>query len=429
MKSASGEHDSATASGDTSIAGFRQLEGCRVTDSRNLIDILDLGAQPLANSLKSSADEEQQRFPLRICFCPDSSLLQLDGTVEKEALFDDYVWVSGTSPSTRSYAEKFCQRVIDVVGLSDDELVIEIASNDGTFLSPFIGRGFSNVMGVDPAANIAKIAQRNGVNTLNAYWNRAVAEQLVAQRGKAKVVIARNVLPHVSELLDVVAGIENALADRGIGVIEFHSAEAILDGLQYDSIYHEHLSYFSIQSISLLMDKFGLYPFHLHESAVSGGSHVLYFSKMKLGESEQLAKGVQREVVNQVNELESWVRFAKNAYDHRRRTLELVNACTGKFVGFGASARSQTYLNFCGVDSSKIQAVIDNNPLKQGSFCPGSSIPIVSIDDGMGVDPDVILILAWNFRDEICMECRDRGFRGQFLVPFPDEPRLLEVGH
>ena len=413
-------------SSDASIASFHQLEGCRITGSHNFVNILDLGAQPLANSLKRSMDEEQQTFPLRICFCPDSSLLQLDGTVEKEVLFDDYVWVSGTSPATRSYADEFCQRVIDVVGPASDELVIEIASNDGTFLSPFIGRGFSNVMGVDPATNVAEIAQRNGVITLNAYWNKEVSEQLVAKSGKAKVVIARNVLPHVSELSDVVAGIEYALVDQGVGVIEFHSAGAILDGLQYDSIYHEHLSYFSIKSISLLMGKFGLYPFHLHKSPISGGSLVLYFSKVKLSESEQLANAIQREVADQVNELESWVHFAERAYDHRRRTVDLINACTGKIVGFGASARSQTYLNFCGVDSSRIQAVIDNSPLKQGAFCPGSSIPIVSLDDGMRIDPDVILILAWNFRDEIRSECRDKGFRGEFLVPFPDEPRFLE---
>lgn len=406
---------------------YKTINTCRISESDNLIKILDLGIQPLANSLKINAEDLEEKFPLSISFCPESSLVQLNETIAKNVLFDQYVWVTGTSKVAKEYSEIFFQRVVERTGLEHNDFVIEIASNDGTFLMPFIKNGFSNIIGVDPAANIAEIANKNGVNTLNEFWNMQISKKLVSEHGKAKVIFARNVIPHVEELLEVIAGVENALRGDGVGIIEFHDVGGILEDIQYDSIYHEHLCYFSIKSMTYLLNQFKLFPFHIDISPISGGSYVIYFSKTKRDISKDLKNLIQIETSNQVNELDTWVKFAVKTKKHKNKTLEILSTLKNKkIIGFGSSARSQTYLNYCGITSKNLEAIIDNNPLKQGLFAPGSSIPILSFEKGMNLKPDLIFILAWNFKDEIVKECRNFGYKGEFLVPFPGEPYFLK---
>mgnify|MGYP001420068993 CR=1 FL=1 len=407
---------------DRSVS-YTTIDCCRISGSQSLEKILDLGNQPLANSLKKDAQNGETLFPLSISYCPDSSLLQLNETVNKEVIFDHYVWVTGTSAIARSYADIFANRVIEITDLDKEDFVVEIASNDGTFLKPFINRGYFKVLGVDPARNVAETANQHGIKTLSDFWSSALAEEIISDYDHAKIVIARNVMPHVSELLDVMAGIELILRKDGVGVIEFHDAGKIQTELHYDSIYHEHLCYFSIQSITYLINQFELHPFHIEKSPISGGSWVIYLSKNKRKQSAELEEAVIKENENRVNHLSSWQDFAQRAKAHRKETLEIINSLNGKkVVGFGSSARSQTYLNYCGINNKQIDAIIDNNSLKQGLFAPGPSIPIVTFERGMEMNPDLIFILAWNFRDEIAKECRSYGYRGEFFVPFPKNP-------
>ena len=401
---------------------YEIITRCRISKSE-LIDVLHLGEQPLANSLKNNQKNSEEKFPLSISFCEESSLLQLNETVDKEVLFDHYVWVTGTSKTTQRYANAFADRLISNLDLKQEDFIIEIASNDGTFLNPFLTKGYNNVLGVDPAKNIAEIANRNGINTLQEFWSSSLANQIVADSGQAKVLFARNVIPHVSELLDVMKGIEFVLRDDGVGIIEFHDAGKILKELHYDSIYHEHLCYFSIESMTYLLNRFALHPFHIEKSPISGGSRVIYFSKEKRQKTPDLQEAVIEENSNKVNKLSSWKDFAKRTITHRKETLDILESLNGKtIIGFGSSARSQTYLNYCGINSEKINAIIDNNPLKQGMYAPGSSIPIVDFEQGMKLNPDLIFILAWNFRDEIVKQCNMYGYTGDFLVPFPNKP-------
>ena len=401
---------------------YEIITRCRISKSE-LIDVLHLGEQPLANSLKNNQKNSEEKFPLSISFCEESSLLQLNETVDKEVLFDHYVWVTGTSKTTQRYANAFADRLISNLDLKQEDFIIEIASNDGTFLNPFLTKGYNNVLGVDPAKNIAEIANRNGINTLQEFWSSSLANQIVADSGQAKVLFARNVIPHVSELLDVMKGIEFVLRDDGVGIIEFHDAGKILKELHYDSIYHEHLCFFSIQSMTYLLNRFALHPFHIEKSPISGGSRVIYFSKAKRQKTPDLQEAVIEENSNKVNKLSSWKDFAKRTITHRKETLDILESLNGKtIIGFGSSARSQTYLNYCGINSEKINAIIDNNPLKQGMYAPGSSIPIVDFEQGMKLNPDLIFILAWNFRDEIVKQCNMYGYTGDFLVPFPNKP-------
>ena len=393
-----------------------------------MVKILDLGSQPLANSLKNNAHKGEVLFPLSISYCPNSSLLQLNETVSKKILFDHYVWVTGTSEVAKDYAEIFANRVIEIADLDKKDLIVEIASNDGTFLKPFLNKGYFKILGVDPARNVAETANQQGIQTLPDFWSSALTEEIISDYDQAKVVIARNVIPHVSELSDVMAGIEMILRRDGVGVIEFHDAGKIRTELHYDSIYHEHLCYFSIQSMTYLLNQFELNPFHIEKSPISGGSWVIYFSKNKRKKSVELDKAVYNENQNKINQLSSWQDFALSVEAHRKETLEMINSLNGKkLVGFGSSARSQTYLNFCGIDNKQIDAIIDNNSLKQGFFAPGSSIPIVNFEQGMGMNPDLIFILAWNFRNEIAKECRSYGYQGEFFVPFPQEPYFFNA--
>lgn len=402
---------------------YKNIQNCRISGSSNLVTILELGNQPLANALKKAPDEIEDRFPLTLMFCPDSSLVQLRETIDKEVLFSNYTWVTGTALTTQEYARSFFQRVAEVVKPDSDDLIIEIASNDGTFLMPFLKCGYRNILGIDPAKNIAALANQRGVRTLDRFWDNRAAEEVVAKFGNAKAVIARNVIPHVSELHNVIEGIEYALQNDGVGIIEFHYAGQILQELHYDSIYHEHLCYFSIKSITYLLALYGLTPFHIDTSPISGGSYVIYFSKKKRQQSENYLNLLEKENQIGVNEIHTWKNFAKTCYEHRGKSIDIGESFSSKTVlGFGASARSSTYLNFCGFDSNHIKAIIDNNPLKQGMYSPGTSIPIVSLERGIKMNPDLIFILAWNFRDEIIRECRMNGYSGEFLVAFPQSP-------
>jgi len=227
---------------------YSNIKKCRVCESDSIFPILNLGDQPLANALKKKQSEPELKIPLSLCYCSNCSLIQLKETVKKETLFSDYIWVTGTSMAVKSYVNTFYERAIKIANPKKGDFILEIASNDGTFLHPFNKNGFS-ILGVEPAANIAEIANSNGLNTITSFWSEQTSNEVLAKYGKAKIVFARNVIPHVSELHSVIAGIKHSLANDGTGIIEFHNAGEILKELHYDSIYHEHLCYFSIKSI------------------------------------------------------------------------------------------------------------------------------------------------------------------------------------
>ena len=401
---------------------YQRSPCCRVCKATGLHDLLDLGDQPLANALKKARDEREMSFPLTLSFCTNCSLIQIRETVDKEGLFSRYFWVTGTSKSAKSFANEFCSKALDVRRLSEKDYVLEIASNDGTFLKPFIEKGI-DVLGVDPASNIARIASEQGIPTLNAFWDQQTADIVVAQRGKASFVFARNVIAHASQLHDVMKGFHSVLSGDGVGAVEFHYAGNIHGQLQYDAIYHEHLCYFSIASFNRLLQFHGLFPWHIEPSPISGGAYVVYFTKEHRVPTAQYSALVLEESGYALTELSSWRKFAERCREHRRQSRELMSSFHDKkVVAFGASARSSTYLNFCGFSFRDIDAVIDNNELKHGHFTPGASIPIVSRKQGFVDDPEVVVLLAWNFKEEIVETCRASGFAGKFLLPFPDSP-------
>jgi hypothetical protein len=405
---------------------FNEIHECRLCGSKNLRNVLDLGHQPPANSLRAKLDNLVPEAPLKLVHCGHCSVVQLTATVDPEYLFSQYVWVTATSATARTYSETYCSEVLKRTQVKSP-FVVEIASNDGTFLRQFKDRGCP-VLGVDPALNIATLATEAGIPTWAEFFNIGIAERILAENPRPNIVMARNVIPHVKEIHSIVEGISALVDDDGVVAIEFHYAKTIVDELHYDSIYHEHLFYFSIKSISELFAKYGLAPFDVFNSPISGGSLVLIFSRKNAVErSAAINKATEIEDFSKLNELSTWQQFgvASEKHAHSLKTIVLEYAKKGRLIAYGASARSSTLMNFAGISVKEIECVMDRNPIKQGLYTPGTDIPIVSYEEGLvKLDGKHLLLLAWNFEDEIVADLRAGGFTGDIIVPLPGEVHI-----
>ena len=407
---------------------FEVIEKCRICGSPDITHFMDLGDQPPANSLRADLKEVLPAVPLQLVHCPECSVIQLSATVNPSYLFSQYVWVTGTSKTAHEYSKYFSTQVLDRSPVANP-FVVEIASNDGTFLKDFIQKG-CKVLGVDPAKNIAAMATEAGVPTLAEFFNLDTAKQIKKVNGPADIVFARNVIPHVKEVHSIISGIADLLNEEGLGVIEFHYSQIILDELHYDSVYHEHLFFYSLRSMMYLLNMHGLYSFDLTKSPISGGSLVIYFSKKQKEQSPVLKDALQQEEDKKTNELGTWQKFATNSAHHALALKKIVEEykAKGSVIGYGASARSSTMLNYAGLDSSVIDYVIDKNPLKHNRYTPGTDIPIISFEEGkMHFSKCAsILLLAWNFENEIVEELRANGYEGVIIVPLPNKIRIKE---
>ena len=245
---------------------MKHITACRVCQSSDIKPFFDLGMQPFANSLLTRPDESERTYPLSLSWCPECRLVQLNDTADPKELFSHYVWVTGTSSTAREYSKRFYQEVMKRSTLPKSGYALEIASNDGTFLKPFLAHGH-RVLGVDPAGNIAEMARMQGVPTQCAFWGGETAQRVVTEHGPAHVVFARNVLPHVANTHDFAEGLGQVLHDDGVLAVEVHYARIILEGLHYDSIYHEHLCYFTLRSLEHLLNRYGLHVFDISDPA------------------------------------------------------------------------------------------------------------------------------------------------------------------
>ena len=413
---------------------FNLETDCRNCNSDHLSQVLDLGAQPLANHLRYPGGNASGLVPLELNQCLACQTTQITATVQPKTLFDNYFWVTGTSATARSYSKMFVDRTqmvlsgLDRTAGPQPGFVVEIASNDGTILRRFLEGGW-RVLGVEPAGNIAAGAIAGEVPTLVEFFDAQVGLDLVHQYGIADVVVARNVVAHAANVHSVIEGMATVAGEGGVVVIEVHSAEVILSELHYDSIYHEHLFYFSLKTLSRLCEGHGLYPFDVFESPISGGSLVVFFSANRYAPSARLEKMTDRENRLGVNNRSRWATFAEAAIEHAAILKEVVDdfSRSRTVVGYGASARSSTMLNFAGITNGEVAVIVDQNELKQGRLTPGTDIPIVSPEVGLRQlgQSDALLLLAWNFEEEIVAQLRANGFRGDVIVPLPREVRVL----
>ena len=406
---------------------YETIECCRICGSDNIEEVLDLGEQPPANSLYRSDEKRPPDVPLRLMYCQKCSTVQLGEDVDPEYLFGEYLWVTGTSATAEQYSHEFAKKALSqVVDQNKSPYIVEIASNDGTFLKRFIEKG-CKVLGIDPAKNIAELAVKNGIPTKADFFTLDLAERLVEKEGKADIVFARNVIPHVKEIHSVMGGISTLINEDGVGIIEVHNAGLILEELHYDYIYHEHLFYYTLKTISGLIERYGLHVFDVMLSPISGGSWVIYFSKNKKEKTKELIKYEKQELENNINSYHRWVEFSDQVTVHSEKLKKMVMQSDKKIPAYGASARSSTLLNFCGITNKHISVVIDKNPMKNGLMTAGSNIPVVSFEDGLKEikSSEKILLLAWNFQDEIVQELREAGFSGKFIIPLPGDPYTL----
>ena len=403
---------------------FEIIDCCRLCGSTDLAQVLDLSDQPAANSLYSPDENMPPAVPLQLWFCKDCSAVQLSASIDPEYLFSKYVWVTGTSKTALEYSKVFAAAAVEHSNIEKPS-VLEIASNDGTFLRRFAEAG-CDILGVDPAQNIADEASSRGIPTMAEFFTVELAQRLVDDQGHHDIVFARNVLPHVKAILSVVDGVSTILKGDGVGIIEFHDAGLILEELHYDSIYHEHLFLLSLQTISTLLSRYNLHVFDIMKSPISGGSWVIYFSHQKREKTKALLAAEKCDEEAGINTLERWNEFAERSKAHAIQLKKIVEDYEGKMLAYGASARSSTLLNFCGLSGENISAIIDKNPMKHGLLTPGSNIPVISYEEGIKniADVDKILLLAWNFEEEIVRDLRADGFHGEFIVPLPNEVHI-----
>tara|TARA_A100001011_G_scaffold396092_2_gene493034 strand:+ start:328 stop:1533 length:1206 start_codon:yes stop_codon:yes gene_type:complete len=389
---------------------------CQICNS-NLTEILDLKRQPPANSLHKNK-KKQVQFPLVLAFCKSCSLVQLTKFPNKKVLFNKYFWVTETSSTAKKFSKVFYNKISKLI--KNKSNILEIASNDGTFLVPFKRNGH-NILGIDPAKNISKLANLRGIKTLPFFFDYKISKK-IKNFFLPDFIFARNVIPHVSQLKSVINGIQYLSNDKTLIAIEFHYAGEILKDLQYDSIYHEHIYYFTIRSISKIFEKYNLYPFDFFLSPISAGAVVLFFSKEQKKMSYNLKKKIENENRTKINHLQTWKNFSKrvklHAYNFKKKIHKIKNK-EGKLFAYGASARSSTLLNFSNLNHKFIDFVIDQNKLKSNHYTPGTNIIIKQFKS---VKKDInkyknMILLAWNFEKEIKKILLKNKYKGKIILP------------
>ena len=403
---------------------FKTIINCRICNSEKLQEILDLGIQPLANNLRSFEEQTLERkFPLILLRCSDCTSIQLSVNVNPNLMFQEYLWITGTSQSARDH----CNNLADYISEFSKEfsVILEIGSNDGTLLKALKEKTNSKLHGVDPAQNIIESFQEDGIQNHNSFFDLNFASSFYSKFGAVDVVIARNVLSHVPDILDVMKGIDLILAPEGICLIEFHEASKILTEIHYDSIYHEHTFYHSIKSMTKALSHVGLIPFDLIKSPISGGSFVLVSSRNGIKASSRLNEAEQFEESLGVHDEKAWINFAKLS----KRNLTSINKylienSNRKIRAFGASARSSTLINAIGDNSKYLTAIADNNPLKWGKYSPGQHLLIDSPKEIIKKDTEIVFICPFNFETEITTYlAKELDWHGEVVLPLPNQIR------
>ena len=403
---------------------------CRACSGRRLRLALDLGLLPLANAFESSSDikseDPEPRYPLRVFYCDDCRLIQLCDIVERREMFDDYAFLTATANTSLIHFDQYADCLTRKLALDYRDLVVDIGSNDGTLLKSFKQRG-AEVLGIEPARNVATRAVAEGIPTLNEYFGPESVRRI--GRNRAKAITANNVVSHVGDLNSFVESVGELLDPQGVFAFEVPWVVDVLRHNNFDIIYHEHLSYFGLKPLSRVFEKHGLELFDIqyfptiHGGTIRGlAAHLDAFTK----QAEVLEGTFKDEETGA--DFHALERFATHAEAFRGKLLEIMQNLKRdgrKIVGYGAPAKATILLNYCSIDNSILDFVIDTTPFKQGKFIPGVRIPILHPDQFKKAKPDYALLLAWNFKDEILE--KERQFLksgGKFIIPFP-EPEIV----
>ncbi len=398
---------------------------CRSCGSADGELVLDLGLQPLANNLPRTEDlgKPEPRFPLRMAVCHQCWLLQIVDLVPPVDLFSDYLYFSSFSDAMLRHAKTAVERYITDFDLGPQSLAVEIASNDGYLLKNFVERGVPS-LGIEPAANIAKVAQEHGIDTRVEFFGKAVAETLVAEGKAADLILGNNVFAHAPDTNDFVAGLHTLLKPGGRIVLEFPYAGDFIENCEFDTIYHEHVFYFFLIPLLQLFGRHNLEIFHVERVPIHGGSLRLFAGRLGEQTLQPTVAALSEEEANHGVNTEGYYRDYSTRADtvrsHVYAKLEELNKQGKRVAAYGASAKGSTLLNYVSPDPKWLEFVADRSTYKQGRFSPGLHLPIVPAEELVARQPDYCLLLTWNFADEILAqqaEYRARG--GKFIVPIP----------
>jgi SAM-dependent methyltransferase len=404
---------------------------CRICGSTRLRTFVDLGSSPPCESFLTAEQLEQAEpyYPLHVRLCEECLLVQLEAYVDAGDIFRDYAYFSSYSDSWVAHAEAYTGAMVERFGLGPGSLVVELASNDGYLLQHFVRRGIP-ALGIDPAANVAEEARARGVETIVDFFDTRLARQLVAEGRRPDLVAANNVFAQVPELNDFVAGIELLLAPGGVLTVEVPHLARLIEGLQFDTIYHEHYSYFSLTTLLRLFESHGLEVFDVEELPSHGGSIRVYVQHR--GGGREVGPGVaavlEQERSAGYDTPGGYEGFAERVVEVKWRLLELLIGLrrAGKqVVGYGAPGKGNTLLNYCGIRTDLLDYTVDRNPHKHGKYLPGTHIPIYAPSRIEETRPDSILVLPWNLKKEIAMQLSYvREWGAELVVPIP-QPEVL----
>ncbi len=400
---------------------------CRHCDRALTTTFVDLGMSPLANDYLPAEllGKMEPFYPLHAFVCDHCFLVQIEAFEAPERIFSDYAYFSSYSTSWLEHARRFSESVRKRFRLDANSLVIEVASNDGYLLQYFRELGVP-VLGIEPAANVAKVAQDKGIATISRFMGEALADELVSQGKQADLLVGINVFAHVPDLHDFVSGLGKLLKPRGTLCLEFPHLLRLMEQRQFDTIYHEHFSYFSLLTASRILAHHGLVVFDVEELPTHGGS-LRMFACQATESAQRMTLAPERVIAeerrNGLDKLDSYKAFAGDVWAVKRNLLRfLIDAREqgAQVVGYGAPAKGNTLLNFCGVREDLLAYTVDISPHKQGRFLPGTHIPIHAPDQIVKTRPDYLLILPWNLRDEIIAQMAHiRTWGGRFVVPLP----------
>lgn len=401
---------------------YKRRNLCRFCGKKNLYKFLDLGKMPHAGDFLKKRDVGKENlYPLRIYLCKDCGLVQILDIIPPSVLFKDYHYFS--SVSLADHFQKYANYIKNRI--PKNSFIVEIGSNDGALLHPLKQMGH-RVIGVDPAKNVAKFASKRGVKTIVDFFDDKIAQKITKKYGQADVVLANNVLAHIDDIQKVFKGITRLLKKDGIIIFEVHYFPDLIIKMQYDFFYGEHLSYFSLWTIEKFLEKYNIEIFDVKRIKTHSGS-IRVFAKFKRNRNYKISQSVMKligkEKMQNINSLANLDDFAKRVFSHREKLIKVLNEIKKgghHIAGYGASGRANTLLNFCGIDSSTIDYIVDDSPERQGKLTPGTHIPIVPASN-FGKDKiKYVVLLAWNYKDEILN--KEKAFLkrgGKFVIPLP----------
>lgn len=402
---------------------FTTRQTCRICRGTNLKPFAHLGDSPLADAFVTDTKIKEFKAPLDVRICTDCWLLQQITEVDRTQLFpDDYGFFTNGSPAAVKHFANYAKNVSSQFEVQPNALVVDIASNDGTLLKHFRSLGHTNILGVEPTLNTAESARLDGIPTIVDFWGNKSAKKIERNYGKATLITANNVMAHVPDLHDFVEGIKTMLDHKGVFVAEFHNAMNLVFRNQYDNIYHEHLSFFSLLAIQELFVKHDLQIFHAEEVDTQGGSYRIFVSHPGMHDiTLDFKRLLGFEVLSGMQTTVAYDGYMARLMWLRTSlldTLDNMDQYSWLVAGYGASAKSTTLLNWCGIDKKRIPYIVDKTPSKYGKYTPGTHIPI--IDQDIAEVPNAYLLLVWNYANAIMQrEAEFLANRGRLILPLP----------